>query len=103
MGARISIHLYDCLEQPNVKVEFYVEPPEQPQGESEAVSPLAQQAVLKFEEPGGIVSKWILDVVVHNRILSLEGDFNFFRDPDRHGKNMRLLFENSIPFKVIPG
>jgi hypothetical protein len=101
MGARISIKLADCLQQRKVEVELWVERLEAANDGDEASE--NQQAKLIFVRPDGPAHRMICDCYSHEGQIHLEADFNFFRDEARHSANMRYLFENSIPFRVIPG
>lgn len=112
MGARISIELQGLLNNPDVHITFACEvikgqydtfayvgsdPDNQPLREGDTVN---QRAKVNFLSNDKI--HWF-DVVSHNSKVSLEGDFNFFRNEDSHKWLMRCLFEASVPFTVIPG
>ncbi len=101
MGARISIKLADCLQQPKVEIELWVERHEAANEGDEPSD--SQQAKLIFIRPDGPAHRMHFDCYSHEGQIYLEADFNFFRDEARHSASMRHLFENSIPFRVIPG
>lgn len=97
MGARISITLNNLLHNENVDVVLYTEKLE---GQHESDPDLlVQKAKVKFARTS---IYWVFDSHIHEGRVYLEADFNYFRNPDVHSERMRLLFENSIPFNVIP-
>ena len=98
MGARISIELQGLLNNPDVQVLLECEVIEALEPEDRET--LAQRAKVNFVSNQKV--HWF-DVVSHNSKISLEADFNFFRNEEGHKWLMRCLFEASVPFTVIPG
>jgi hypothetical protein len=98
MGARISIELQGLLNNPDVHITFACETSKgQDDTEKDSVNQRAKVNFLSNEK-----IHWF-DVLSHNSKVSLEADFNFFRNEDGHKWLMRCLFEASVPFTVIPG
>ena len=104
MGARISIDLQGFLNNPKIEVIFYCQSliDEAAVAAGEVKSPdLFQNAKVRFK--GHNDCTHYFDVTSYDSKVTLEKDFNFFRNPELHTLLMRMLFENSIPFTVIPG
>ena len=99
MGARISIELQGLLNNPEVDITFECEVIE-PQDDGADPMSFEQRAKVHFKPNQKV--HWF-DVVSYNSKVSLEADFNFFRNEDGHKWLMRCLFEASVPFTVIPG
>jgi hypothetical protein len=98
MGARIIIELQGLLNNPDVHITFACEVLKgQDDTEKDSVNQRAKVNFLSNEK-----IHWF-DVVSYNSKVSLEADFNFFRNEDGHKWLMRCLFEASVPFTVIPG
>ena len=100
MGARISIELQGLLNNPGVKLAF--EATAQKGQDETDPDTVSQNVEVSFGSEMNSTQYWF-DVVSHNSKVTLEKDFNFFRDEKRHGEFMRCLFEHSVPFTVIPG
>ena len=91
MGARIFIDIQGLLNNPQIQITFDCEVLSDTVMQRAKVNFLSNQKVHWF------------DVVSNNSKISLEADFNFFRNEEGHKWLMRCLFEASVPFTVIPG
>lgn len=99
MGTRIEINLAALLGNPNIKITLSCE--EQDSGDeqepwsdniAEVTVIVGSSAITRtFDYHAGPDSK-----------IRLSADFNFFRDPVRHTETMRMLYEASVPFRVLP-
>ena len=100
MGARISIELQGLLNCEGIKLTFEatVQPP---QGEDDSHT-INQSVEVSFGNEDSAMHYWF-DVTSHDSKVTLEKDFNFFRDEERHRALMWSLFAHSVPFTVIPG
>ena len=98
MGARISIELQGLLSNPDVQVLLECEV-------IEALEPEDQETVVQRAKVNFVSNQKVhwFDVLSHDSKISLEADFNFFRNEEGHKWLMRCLFEASVPFTVIPG
>jgi hypothetical protein len=91
MGAVIVIHLSDCLFHRHVEIDLRTLDDDK-----------TQTVRLRFTTDTPAVEV-VFDTYTYDKgKIELSADFNFYRNPDRHGLLMRCLFENSIPFRVIP-
>lgn len=100
MGTRISIELKGLLNCPEIKLAFEAIVHK---GQDDTEPDTVDQSVeVSFGENIGATQYWF-DVVSHNSKVTLERDFNFFRDEERHRALMWSLFAYSVPFTVIPG
>lgn len=100
MGARIQINLADLVGNPDINVSMSTKilPPE---GDDDRATTITTAGVAIHGTKS--YHSFVFDVTSTPTGFELSGDFNFFRDPERHSVLMRCLFECSVPFTVIPG
>lgn len=101
MGSRISIQLTDLLLEPKVRVTLFAEDEPVNDGEDTVVLGTVQHALVEFHSSREQV--FVLDAHKHEGRVTLESDFNFFRQvgPGSYCHClMQELFEFSVPFKV---
>jgi hypothetical protein len=98
MGSRISIALADLLSDSRITVELTTVMIND--GDASDASNYDNLAIVHFGDPS-VTSTFSYSH--YQNTVELEADFNFFRNPEQHTSTMRLLFEHSVPFRVIPG
>ena len=107
MGARISIELQGLLNNADIKLAFHAD--SIGTGRDQTVIQLVDVRFLIWAADNQDAHRdadefdYTFDVVSYNSKVTLEKDFNFFRDEKRHSELMRCLFEHSVPFTVLPG
>lgn len=101
MGARIQIALADLVGNLDIHVSLSSKLlPPQGEDDSSTISTTAGVAIHGAKS----YNSFVFDVETGaDGCAILTGDFNFFRDEERHSVLMRCLFECSVPFTVIPG
>lgn len=106
MGARIIMSMADFLANEGVEISIASTLLD---GGGETPDSVESYAIVKYrntsvakDDPSAYCTWALYAQADQGGSISLESDFDFFRETERHAEHMRMLFENSIPFQVIP-
>lgn len=108
MGSRVQLNFNALLNEPRVRVEFYVEQLENQPEEVDSIGQYSyvQRAKVVFQPEGGRSVEHHFDVLIGKNDIFLECDYNLLRwvSPDSDVQILqRAMFECCVVHRVIPG